>query len=260
MKLIDAHAHLPFPQFAGDREEVIARARAAGVGMINVGTDLEISRAAVKLAEQNDDMWATVGVHPTDLPAADTLAQTLAELEKLAKHPKAVGIGECGLDYFHVSNESERQRQAEIFNHQIELALAVNKPLMIHCRLAYQNLLAIIKIFPTVKGNVHFFAGDWATARQFLDLGFTLSFTGVITFPRTDQYAEVVRNTPLDKILVETDCPYLAPVPHRGKRNEPLYVRCVAEKVAEIKGMWKEEAEKQLLENTLRVFFKIPSP
>ncbi|MEK7621610.1 MAG: TatD family hydrolase [Patescibacteria group bacterium] len=252
MKLIDAHAHLPFPQFAGDREEVIARARAAGVGMINVGTDLEISRAAVKLAEQNDDMWATVGVHPTDLPAADTLAQTLAELEKLAKHPKAVGIGECGLDYFHVSNESERQRQAEIFNHQIELALAVNKPLMIHCRLAYQNLLAIIKIFPTVKGNVHFFAGDWATARQFLDLGFTLSFTGVITF--TTDYDEVLKNMPLDRILVETDCPFVAPMPYRGKRNEPAYVERVMARLAEIKGFPSAEVAAATLANTKRTF------
>lgn len=251
MKLIDAHAHLQFPQFDEDREAVIVRAREAGVGVINVGTDLETSRAAMALAEQNDNIWATVGIHPTDLPSADRLAETFTELESLAKHSKVVGIGECGLDYFHIQGGEERKKQQEIFVKQIGLAKIVNKPLMIHCRDAYQDLFDIIKN-DNLIGNIHFFAGDWGLARKFLDLGFFLSFTGVITFARN--YDEVLKNAPLDQIMVETDCPFVAPAPYRGKRNEPIYVVEVAKQIAILRNLTPETVAGVTLANTRRLF------
>ncbi|MEK7504682.1 MAG: TatD family hydrolase [Patescibacteria group bacterium] len=235
MNLIDIHAHLNFPQFAEDREGVIKRAREVGVRMINVGTDLATSREVVALAEKYpSEMWATVGIHPTDIGEI-----SWDELEHLAQNKKVVAIGECGLDYFHVKDVAERQKQAEVFEQQIALAQKVNKPLMIHCRDAYDDLLAVLNNFPGVTGNVHFFAGDWPTAKKFLALGFTLSFTGAITF--ASNYDEVIKNLPLESLLIETDCPFVAPVPHRGQRNEPSYVVEVAKRVALLKGISLEE-------------------
>src|SRR3989344_4614862 len=237
MKLIDAHAHVQCPQFDEEREEVIRRAREAGIGMINVGTDLETSRGAVALAEQNENMWATVGIHPTDLPPPAVENEIFAELEKLVRHERAVGIGECGLEVrngkFDVGSESGK-RQIEIFERQIDLAKAVGKPLMIHCRNAYDEVLAIINN-SELSGNVHFFAGDWPTAKKFLDLGFSLSFTGVITF--ATQYDEIIKKMPLDRLLVETDCPFVAPVPFRGQRNEPIHVTEVIKKIAILRNL-----------------------
>ncbi|MEK7553039.1 MAG: TatD family hydrolase, partial [Patescibacteria group bacterium] len=244
MKLIDIHAHLQFPEFDEDRERVIGRARAAGIGVINVGTDLETSQAAVALAEANPEMWATVGLHPTDLPAPSEVANILSELTKLASQPKVVAIGECGLDTrepkFDLSSESGR-RQVEIFERQIELAIKVKKPLMLHIRRAYDEVLGVLSNFKNqavdLRANVHFFAGDWSTASQFLDRGFSLSFTGVITFPpkagqpRADA-EEVIKKLPLDRLMVETDCPFVAPVPQRGRRNEPVYVEEVVKQLA----------------------------
>ena len=235
MNLIDIHTHLNFPQFAEDREEVIKRAREVGVRMINVGTDLATSREVVALAEKcPSEMWATVGIHPTDIGDI-----SWDELEHLAQNKKVVAIGECGLDYFHVKDVAERQQQAEVFEKQIDMAQRVGKPLMIHCRDAYDDLLAVLKNFPQVTGNVHFFAGDWPTAKKFLALGFTLSFTGAITF--ASNYDEVIKNLPLESLLIETDCPFVAPVPHRGQRNEPSYVVEVAKRVALLKGISLEE-------------------
>ncbi len=236
MNLIDIHAHINFPQFEGDREEVVKRAKEAGVKMINVGTDLATSREVVALVEKYpNEMWATVGIHPTDLPTGDFLP----ELEELAKHKQVVAIGECGLDYFHVKDLAERKKQAKLFEQQIDLAQKVGKLLMIHCRDAYDDLLAVLKNFPGVTGNVHFFAGDWATAKKFFDLGFTLSFTGAITF--ASNYDEVIKQMPLESLMIETDCPFVAPAVYRGKRNEPSYVVEVAKRVASLKGISLEE-------------------
>ncbi len=276
LKLIDIHAHVNFPQFDVDREAVIERARAAGIGMINVGTDLETSRGAVTLAENNEDMWATVGIHPTDLPASAEEEKILTELEKLARHGRVVAIGECGLDYSkfnppagEAGTQSEKEqlkeknKQKEIFIKQIELAFKVGKPLMIHCRPslgtqdAYEDLLQILnqkleagsqKLF----GNVHFFVGDWPTAKKFLDLNFTLSFTSVLTF--THDYDEVVKNTPLDRIMIETDCPFVAPAPYRGKRNEPAYLPAIIESLAKIKGLTVDQVAQATLANSQRFF------
>ncbi len=262
MKLIDIHAHLQFEQFDADRVEVIARAREAGVGVINVGTDLKTSKEAVKLAENNSQMWATVGIHPTDIPEPDKLTETIAELKKLASLSEVVAVGECGLDYgrnpkHEALNPKQIQNQKEILKKQIEIALAVKKPLMIHCRNAYQDLYNFLVSDFDIRNsdlaaNVHFFAGTWAEAKQFLDLGFSLSFTGVITFAR--DYDEVIKNTPQDRIMIETDCPFVAPAPYRGKRNEPFYVLEVLKKMAQIRGEDEENLRQAVLANACRFF------
>ncbi|MFH1170676.1 MAG: TatD family hydrolase [Candidatus Vogelbacteria bacterium] len=261
MKLIDAHAHLQFSQFDEDREEVIKRAREAGIGVINVGTDLATSRGAIELAEAHSSMWATVGIHPTDLPEPDQTEKVLTELSRLARLGRVVGIGECGLDYFHIKDGEARKKQKEIFERQIDLANKVKKPLMLHLRGngVYREAYEILKSEAQILGNAHFFAGTREEAKLFLDLGFTLSFTGVITFPpkagqpRADT-DEVLKNIPLDRILIETDCPFVAPAPYRGKRNEPSYLPVVAERLAAIKGLAVAEIAVTTLSNTRRLF------
>lgn len=253
MKLIDLHAHLDFKDYDADRAEVIKRTREAECGVINVGVDLETSKAVVKLAEENELMWATVGAHPQD--AGELSENDWQELEKLAAHDKVVAIGECGLDYFRLSEQAgdsmaqQKEKQRQVFEKQIELAVRLDKPLMLHVREAYDDVLEILKRFPLARGNAHCFTGNWEQAKRFLDLGFSLSFTGIITFAR--DYNEVVARVPLDKIMAETDAPLLAPVPYRGKRNEPLYVAEVVKKIAEIKGLPLSEASAILLRNAI---------
>lgn len=249
MKLIDAHAHLNFPQFDAAREEVIRRCKDAEIGVINVGTDLVTSQQAIDLAENNPDMWATVGVHPTDIEQGWNKPVFL----ELAKNSKVVAIGECGLDYFHVTESEKRAAQKEMFRQQIATANEVKKPLMLHVRGAgaYHDVYEIVKAEAKVVGNVHFFAGSWEEAKWFLDLGFTLSFTGVITF--THDYDEVIKNMPLERILAETDCPYVAPAPYRGQRNEPSYVTEVVKRLAELRGLTFEKMAQVTLDNTRRL-------
>ncbi len=252
MKLLDIHAHLNFPDYDQDRDAVIAKLTAAECGVINVGADLATSREVVELTNQ-PNFWATVGLHPhAALNEIDWKT-----FESLAAHNRVVAIGECGLDFFRLpTDEAERSsiiaRQAEVFERQIEVAARLGKPLMLHIREAYDEVLAILKRHPGVRGNAHFFAGSLAQAKAFLELGFTLSFTGVVTF--TNDYDEVIRATPVDQLLVETDSPYVAPVPHRGQRNEPLYVAEVAKRVAELKGVGVEELWTQVLATAGRVF------
>lgn len=252
MKLFDIHAHLDFKDYDADRAEVIRRTRQAECGVINVGVDLATSRAVIKLAEENDLMWATVGIHPTEYQGFPSV-ENWAELEKLATHDKVVAIGECGLEKRGGRVEGEAWRkQIETFERQIEIAKKINKPLMIHCREAYSEVLGILKLHASnfnLRANIHCFTGNWEQAKKFLDPGFTISFTGIITF--TQQYDEVVKMIPLEKIMAETDSPFLAPVPYRGQRNEPLYVAEVVKKIAEIKGLPFEEAEQKLLNNAL---------
>lgn len=247
LKYIDNHAHIQFSDFDNDREEVISRAEGAGVGIINVGTDKQSSLKAVELAEAHENVWAIVGQHPTD---------TEEEFDydfykKLCEHPKVVGIGECGLDYFHLGDGS-KERQKEIFEKHIKLSLETKKPLMLHLREAYSDAVEILKKYPGVKGNSHFFAGTLLDAKAFLDLGITMSFTGVVTFAK--QYEELLKFIPLESILSETDCPFVAPVPYRGKRNEPAYVVEVVKKIAEIKKLPEKEVSKQLLENSRKIW------
>ena len=260
LKYIDAHTHVNFSEFATDREEVIKRASEVGVGMINVGTDLETSRQVVWLAERYPNMWAIVGIHPNHNEVVPT-AEEWQELKTLAQNKKTVAIGECGLDYFRLSTDPStalgaKANQKALFQKQIALAREVGKPLMLHVRPsagtqdAYEDVLGMLG--PQDRGDVHFFAGSWETAKQFLDLGFYLSFTGVLTF--THDYDEVVKNTPLDRLLIETDAPYAAPVPYRGKRNEPAYVVEITKVIARIKGLEEEVVREAVLANTRRLF------
>ncbi len=248
MRLIDIHSHLNFPEFDADRGEVIARLKQEDIATITVGTGLKTSEEAIALAEQHEHLWATVGIHPHEAGENHDLAKLL----KLAKHPKVVAIGECGLDYFRVSEEGIKVKQKELFLAQIQIAREVGKPLMLHIREAYQDVLKILEEHKDVKAHAHFFAGDWALAQKFLNLGHTLSVTGVITF--TTDYDAVIKNVPLESLMLETDAPYVAPAPYRGQRCEPAYVEYVAEKVAELKNLPIGEIIKATTNNAERVF------
>ncbi|MDE1925243.1 MAG: TatD family hydrolase [Patescibacteria group bacterium] len=236
MKLFDAHCHLQLSQFDADREAVIARLREKQVGGIIVGTDLETSRAGLELAKQYDFLWASAGLHPND-----NLDERfdISKYEPLMQDPKVVAIGECGLDYFRSGDtDEEREIQKQRFVLQIELSLKIEKPLIIHCRNAHDDLLEILGSYKKEYGDklhavIHFFTGTGELAQKYLDLGCRLSFPGPITY--TDMYDEAIRVVPLDKILCETDSPFAAPVPFRGKRNEPAYVEEVVKKIAAIK-------------------------
>ena len=256
--MIDSHCHPQFPQYDADREEVIKRTLAAGCGMICVGTDLDMSKKAIELAEKYDgppspggfggaSIWATVGLHPHDVGAE----MKIEDFEELAKHPKVVAIGETGLDYYRTSEKEKQEKQKDVFRQFLELAVEMKKPAVIHCRNAYEDMLDILKNNP-VAGVVHSFTGSFDLAREFLDLGLYLGLNGIITF--TDEYNDMVAKIPLNRILIETDAPYLAPVPHRGKRNEPLYVEFVARRIAEIKKISFEEVVEKTRENTMKLF------
>lgn len=273
MKYFDAHTHVQFAAYDADRAETIVRAFEAGVGMNVVGTQIDTSRAAVAVAGQHEGVWATIGLHPVHTSKSYHDTKELGEggqeftsrgeifdfaaYEALGQDPKVIAIGECGLDYYRV-DESTKAIQVDTFVQQIELANQLGKPLMLHIRNgageanAYLDALELIKTHAKVQGDVHFFAGDWDIARRFLDLGFTLSFTGVVTF--THDYDEVVRNTPLDMILSETDAPYITPVPFRGKRNESANIPYIVEQIAKIRGEDLEAVREQLLQNARRVF------
>lgn len=267
MKYFDAHTHVNFAAYKDDTEATIQRAKDAGVGMNIVGTQYDTSSAAVKLAERYDNVWATIGLHPIHTTKSYHDVKELGEGGKeftsrgeafdskkyfeLGESKRVIAIGECGLDYFR-ADESTKDVQTQAFIEQIELANALQKPLMLHIRQAYEDAIEILKAHAKVRGDVHFFAGDWRIAKEFLELGFTLSFTGVITF--TADYDEIVRNAPLDMLLSETDAPYVTPTPHRGKRNEPAYVEYVVRRIAEIKGESFERVREQLLANARRVF------
>lgn len=281
-KYFDIHSHLNFADFDKDREEVIKRTLDNGVWAIVVGTDFESSKKAIEIAEKYDGIFASVGLHPTD---TGNEIFDIEKYRKLALHPKVVAIGECGLEFAKFAKDSpwlirqgeslavDFKRQKELFIKHIELSKESNKPLIIHCREAYDEMIGILTDFYSLlsvfyPGNMHFFSGNWEQAKKFLDLGFTFSFAGPITFPPSSRlqrgfgragagdYDEVIRNASLDKIMAETDCPFAAPVPHRGKRNEPLYVKEVVKKIAEIKGISESEAAEATTSNALR-FFKI---
>lgn len=256
----DIHSHIHDKEFDGDRVEVLARMRAAKTGTITVGTHLESSKKAVALAEREPDVWATVGIHPTD-----TRVTALPhELEALARHPRVVAIGECGLDYFRGGTETtEKARQRELFEAQIELALKLDKPLMIHGRPskgsmdAYYDILDILYRYSReagekLRGNVHFFAGDTHVAKKFLELGFSMSFTGVITF--ASDYDRIIGEIPLPFLMAETDSPYATPVPHRGKRNEPCFVKEVVSRIGSLRGEGVEAVREAFVQNAARRF------
>ncbi|MFA5932196.1 MAG: TatD family hydrolase [Candidatus Paceibacterota bacterium] len=275
-KYIDIHSHVNFKAFAEDRDEVIKRALDSDTWVINIGTQIDTSKAAVELANKyKEGVYAVIGLHPIHTGASFHDEKELGEggaeftsrgeifdsnsYRELFKSPKVVAIGECGLDYFRCTEESIEKQKAALVE-QIKLANEFNKPLMLHIRNngadksrnAYTDTLFLLKEYSKVKGDVHFFAGTWEDAKAFLDFGFTLSFTGVVTF--THDYDEVIRNTPLDMIMSETDSPYVSPVPYRGKRNEPSYVREIVKKIAEIKNLPEAEVAEAIVINAKRVF------
>ena len=237
--------------------------------MINVGTQYDTSKNAIDLAHTVDEgVYATVGLHPTHTSKShhDVDEFDYSAYKKLAEDPKVVGIGECGLDYYRL-DEDTIAKQKKVFEAHVQLADDVGKSLMLHIRNspegkanAYKDALDIIKsVNPKIRGDVHFFAGGVLDARPFLDFGFTISFTGVITFPNSKKpgmvdYEELIKFAPLDMILAETDCPYVAPMPHRGKRNEPNYVEYVIRRIAEVKGQPEDVVSAVLLANARRVF------
>ena len=255
MKLFDAHCHLYLQQYDADREAVFERMQEAQMGALVVGTDYSQSMQALELAKQHEFLWASVGLHPNDNIAEQF---DVAKYRELAQNPKVVAIGECGLDYFRAGGtEEEREAQKQRFVLQADLSLELGKPLIIHCRNAHDDMLEILESYAKEYGEklraiIHFFTGTAELAQHYLDLGCYLSFPGPITY--TDMYDESVRTTPLDKILVETDSPFAAPVPHRGTRNEPAYVREVLNKVAHLKGVSAEEAARQVVFNAQKVF------
>lgn len=251
--LLDTHCHLDFPDYQADLPEVLARARAAGVGRtITVGIDLPTSRAAIALAGQHPELFATVGVHPhhvKELGEAD-----YALLRELARHPRVVGYGEIGLDY--VKDYSPVAVQREHFVRQVALGRELDLPLIIHDREAHADTIAILReALPLPAGGVmHCFSGDAAFAEEVLAVGFYLSIPGVVTFPKAEAMQEVARQVPLDRLLLETDGPFLAPVPRRGKRNEPQLLLHTAQRVAELKGVSLDEVARATTANAEHLF------
>ncbi len=255
MNLVDTHTHLDFPQFDDDRERVIERASAAGVkAIINVGTDLASSQTAVALAEAYPQIYAAVGVHPHD--AKTMTGETLEELRALVSHPRVVAVGEIGLDFYR--DLSPRDQQRQVFEQQLALASEVGKPVIVHDRDAHKEVMAIlrhwIKSGHQPAGVMHCFSGDLTMAKEAIELGFYVSTAGPVTFKNARRLHELVRQLPLEKLLVETDCPYLAPHPHRGKRNEPAYVKFVAQEVAHLKGLTLEEVAHVTSDNARTLF------
>jgi TatD DNase family protein len=252
--LIDSHCHLDFPQFDADRDEVLARSIAAGVTvLVNPGADLESSRRAVALAERHTAIYAAVGIHPHDATTLDGPA--LAELRQLAAHPKVVAIGEIGLDYYR--DRSPRDRQRAAFEAQLGLAAELNLPVIVHQREAAADVLAALRAW--AEGGhpgcvLHAFAGDEAVTEEAVDLGFYLGIGGPLTYQNARHLPEIVPHLPLERLLLETDAPYLPPHPYRGQRNEPAYLALVARRLAELRALPLETLAERVTENTRRAF------
>ncbi len=255
--LIDTHAHLDMPPLSSEPEEVMTRARSQGISqVITIGIDPESSGRAVDLARNLTGVYAAVGIHPHD--ALKTTDQELSRIAALAREQVVVAWGEIGLDF--VKDYSPRGIQLSVFRSQLEMASAAGLPVIIHDRGAHEDVLEILQEYKgRISGVIHCFSGDIKVARKVLDLGFHLSVTGVVTFPKADDLREVVAYVPLDRLMLETDSPFLSPVPFRGKPNEPVRVLYVARKVAEIREQPLEEIARCTSENA-RALFALPSP
>ncbi len=261
----DIHSHLYFSGFDVDREEEIRKLKDSRIGTMTIGTDFPSSVQSIELAEKHENLFATIGEHPGDLTLESIFD---ARLESLATHKKVVAIGEFGLDYFRLTENFDQIKtvQKKIFQSHVDLALQVDKPLMLHIRPskgtqdAYMDALEMLENQKKIsgeklRGNVHFFVGDMDTLKRFLGLGFTVSFTGVITF--THDYDEIVRAVPLNMIMSETDAPLVPPVPYRGQRNSPLYVPEVVKRIAELRNEPLEDVKKALCNNAERYFLGV---
>ena len=250
--LFDTHAHYDDERFGADREALLASMPEKNVGLIvNPGCDIPSSRVAVELAGKFDFVYAAVGIHPEN--CADFEPEQVEKLRELAKEPKVVAIGEIGLDYYWAENPP-RDLQQMVLRRQLLLAQELRLPVIIHDRDAHADTMAIVREFPQVRGVFHCFAGSTEMARELIGMGWMLSFNGAATFKNARKAPEVIAAVPLEKLMIETDAPYLTPVPHRGERNDSSYVRFVAEKIAEIKGLSPEEVERVTWENGRRFF------
>lgn len=254
MTLVDTHAHLHFPEFAEDLEAVLARARAAGVrAVVSIGTDRDTNPAVVALAAREPDVYATVGIHPHD--AGEATEADFDALERLARESaKVVALGEMGLDFFR--DLSPRDVQERVFRRQIELARRLGKPIAVHCREAHAEVLAILAAERAgeIGGVMHCFSGDVGIARRCLDLGLLISLAGPVTYKNARALPEVARFVPEDRLVVETDCPYLPPQPHRGRRNEPAWVAITAEHIARLRGADPAALGEALTQNAARLY------
>lgn len=268
-RLIDAHSHIHFPEYDGERDALISRAQERGVGIFAIGTDYASSVAAIACAEKYEGVWAVIGQHPTDTDE-EFIGEKYVALAQSSS--RVVAIGECGLDYFRVpegmSFEALRGVQLERFRAQCKVAVRLGLPVMIHCRDAHADVVMVLKEFAdagmALAGNVHCFTGTPEEAVKYVELGFYISFTGIVTFPprknvqpgqqSAPSLDAAVLAVPIDRILVETDAPYLAPVPHRGEKNEPAYVEDTANYIARVRGLSEEEFMAQTVENTKRLF------
>jgi len=292
--LIDTHAHINFKPYEEDGHNVIKRTLKENVWFINIGSQYSTSKRSIKYAEKyKEGVYAAVGLHPIHVnkggfvpmqdrdPDSEGVGETewdgtvserefeeldLEKYKKLLEHPKVVALGEIGLDYFENITEEAKEKQKQVFMEQLDLARQIDKPIIFHCRKGYNDMLDLLEMFnfgcascpmgggcaPKLRGVLHCFMGRWSQAEKFLEMGLYLGFNGLITYAR--DYDKVIKNTPLDKILLETDAPYLTPEPHRGKRNEPLYVKYVAKKIAQIKGIKFEQVAKQTTKNAKELF------
>ncbi len=253
MGFFDTHVHLHFPDYEEDREEVIRRSREAGVeGFINVGTDVPSSNASLALAEKYDFIWATAGVHPHDVK--DASPEVLADIEKILENPKVVAIGEVGLDFFR--DHSPHEKQKEILRKFMAMYRKTGKPLVLHCRDAYEDLIALLKeeAKPPFRGIIHCFSADKPVMTRLLDLGFHISFAGPLTYKKNDALREACQACPKDRLLLETDAPFLPPQSVRGKRNESSFMIETAKVAAEMQGMALPELGEQTSRNARQAF------
>ncbi len=240
MGFVDTHVHLHFPEYDTDRQTVIERSRKAGIEtFVNVGTDVASSRVSLDLAQQYEFIWATAGIHPHDVK--DSNAEAFQEIEKLLKHPKMVAIGEVGLDFFR--HHSPREKQKEVLRQFIRLHRKIKKPLVLHCREAYEDLRILLneEMTPPFQGVMHCFSSDCETMKKFVDLGFYISFAGPLTYKKNDVLRDACRACPKDRLLFETDAPFLPPQSVRGKRNESGYLLETAQVACELHKMTLEE-------------------
>jgi TatD DNase family protein len=258
--IIDSHVNLHAPQFDEDRDEVIARARQAGVRlMVEISDKLSTFEATHALAMAHDDIWCTVGAHPHE--AKDHVELTADELVALAQRPRVIGIGECGLDFHY--DLSPRDEQAAVFRQHIDAARRTGLPLVVHTREADDVMAAILReehASGPFKLLMHCYTSGIELAETAAELGAWFSVSGIATFKAAEHVREVIRRMPEDRIIVETDCPYLAPIPHRGRRNEPAYVGLVLQKLAEVRGWTPQEAEQRTTDAFFALFDRIPRP
>lgn len=277
--LIDTHCHLNFKTFRDDWRDVIDRAFDNNIWMINIGVDHETSRRAVEIAnEYKEGVYSAIGFHPIYVKNSDKKAEEIVNIDlykNLIEDKKVIAVGEIGLDYYHVMEgtprlsslispdhrqeindkkmiEKMRQRQKEVLRLQLRLAKDLEKPVIFHSREATDDLMKVVQEFLPLKGVIHCFSESWKEAEKYLDMGLLISFTGIITF--TDKYDETIKNIPLEKIMIETDAPYLTPEPFRGKRNEPPYVKYIAQKIAKIKGVSTGVVSKKTTQNARKFF------